>query len=513
MRTFGVFGGTLHSPAFVPCRAGEGDAVLTSSWIFCCTTCLDRDVLAVWVLDNWRAYAYVYLSDMGEYSGGDDGRNIENAAGGSCATHSFLDSDSALERSVVAGGISGIIVACPKGLLFESCRMNVFAKKCAWYGFLVSCIAVVGGFAGIVADRVLLPKIAADSLLSRWGIFQKAAENTVIINKTEQVMIREDDSVEAIALSASPSVVNILSVRRGGDTEIAKVGEEAPKNLGTLQGSGVLVTNDGLIATFHTALLENASYTVFLYNGTSYPATLVATDSLTGLSYLSIAASNLPSISFADPDGIRAGKKLILIANTSEEYRNRYSTGLVGNTDKTFNIAGGAVASSERWEGVYAVDAATIAPYLGGPAIDYQGDLVGIVGNAPSNGEFETFLLPGSAVKASLERQVRGTLSSRPHLGVSYISITKAYAIANSISRDRGALLTTPSGRQGLAILSGSPAEKAGLRVGDIVIAVNEQEINLDNPLSVAIGRLSQGDVATLRILRAGMEQDVSVSL
>ncbi len=391
--------------------------------------------------------------------------------------------------------------------------MGIFAKKAFWLVFGILGLVLVGGFSGIVADRVLLPKIAADSFLSRWGIFQKAAENTVIINKTEQVTIREDDSVETTALSASPSVVNILSVRKGGSAGIAKVGDEAMKNTGTLQGSGVLVTNDGLIATFHTAILEDASYTVFLYNGSSYPATLVATDSLTGLSYLSIPASNLPAISFADPDGIRAGKKLILIANTAEEYRNRYSTGLLGNTDKTFNIAGGAVASSERWEGVYDVDAATLAPYLGGPAIDYQGDLVGIVGNAPSDGGFETFLLPGSAVKSSLEREVRGTLLKRPRLGVSYLSITKAYAVANSINRDRGALITTPSGRQGLAVLSGSPAEKAGLRVGDIIIAVDGQEINLDNPLSVAIGNLEQGETATLRILRGGNEQNVDVSL
>ena len=386
-------------------------------------------------------------------------------------------------------------------------------KKVASLGILVSLVALLGGVAGVVADRVLLPKIAANTFLSRWGIFQKAAENTVIINKTEQVMIREDDSVETIALSASPSVVNILSVQKGGGAEIAKAGEVSPRDTGMLQGSGVLVTNDGLIATFRTALLENASYTVFLYNGASYPATLVGTDSLTGLAYLSIPASNLPSISFSNSDDVRAGKKLILIANTAEEYRNRYSTGLLGNTDKTFNIAGGAVASSERWEGVYAVDAASIAPYLGGPAIDYQGDLVGIVGNAPKDGGFESFLLPGSAAKESLERQVRGTLSKRPYLGVSYLSITKAYAIANAISRDRGALITTPSGQQGLAVLSGSPAEKAGLRVGDIVIAVNGQEINLDNPLSVAIGRLEKGDTATLRVLRNGEEREVSVAL
>jgi len=395
---------------------------------------------------------------------------------------------------------------------FENVCMGMLMKKCAWFGLLTVLIAVIGGVAGIFADRVLLPKIAANSFLSKWSIFQKAAENTVIINKTEQVTIREDDSVETIALSASPSVVNILSVRNAG-AEIGKVGEDASKNIGMLQGSGVLVTNDGLIATFKTAILDGASYTIFLYNGTNYPAKFVATDSLTGISYLSIDASNVPAIAFADSTGIRAGKKLILIANTSEEYRNRYSTALLGDTDKTFNIVGGVVASSERWEGVYMVDAANIAPYLGGPAIDYSGDLVGIVGNAPKDGGFKSFLLPVSAVRESLDREVHETLSKRPILGVSYLSITKAYAIANSIDRDRGALITTPSGKEGLAILSGSPAEKAGLRIGDIVIAVDGAEINLDNPLSVAIGRLETGSSVTLHIIRSGKEQDISVVL
>ena len=159
------------------------------------------------------------------------------------------------------------------------------------------------------------------------------------------------------------------------------------------------------------------------------------------------------------------------------------------------------------------VDAANIAPYLGGPAIDYSGDLVGIVGNAPKDGGFKSFLLPVSAVRESLDREVHETLSKRPILGVSYLSITKAYAIANSIDRDRGALITTPSGKEGLAILSGSPAEKAGLRIGDIVIAVDGAEINLDNPLSVAIGRLETGSSVTLHIIRSGKEQDISVVL
>ncbi|QQS20576.1 MAG: serine protease [Candidatus Moraniibacteriota bacterium] len=349
-------------------------------------------------------------------------------------------------------------------------------------------------------------------IFSRWGIFQKASENTVIINKTEQVIVREDDSVNTLAAPASPSVVNILSVKRVG-TQISRAGTSSEKPQDMLQGSGVLMTNDGLIATFQAALLEDATYTVFLYNGTSYPATFVGNDSLTGLSFLKIAVNAVPAISFADPESIHAGEKLILIANTSEEYRNRYSTGLLGNADKTFNISGAGGASSEKWEGVFTVDAATLEPYVGGPAIDYQGKLVGIVGIVSSARGSQSFLLPASAVRESLEQALQGTLGSRPRLGVSYLSLTKAYAAAHSIARDRGALLFTPSGKQGLAVLSGSPAERAGLLMGDIIIAVNGKEINLDLPLSVAIGDMKRGESVTLRILRENSEQEVVVNL
>lgn len=390
--------------------------------------------------------------------------------------------------------------------------MLLFIRKFARVAFFSMCLVFLGGVAGVFADRVFLPTMLSGSFLAKWDIFKKAYENTVIINKTEQVVIREDDSVETIALSASPSVVNILSVRRPG-TEITKAGEIESKNVGMLQGSGIIVANDGLVATFRTAILDDASYTVFLYNGSRYPAKLIATDPLSGIAYLSIDAKNLPSVSFADPADIRSGKKLILIANTSEEYRNRYSTALLGNTDKTFNIAGGVVASSERWEGVYALDAANIRPYLGGPAINYAGDLVGIVGNVPQDGDLESFLLPVSAIRESLERYVRGTLEKRPVFGVSYRSITKSYSIAHSIDRDRGALITVPSGKQGLAVLSGSPAERAGFRIGDILIAVNGKEINLDAPLSVLLGEFETGDIITVRFLRGDEERDVEVQL
>lgn len=388
------------------------------------------------------------------------------------------------------------------------------SKKIFLWTFILALAIILGGVSGIIADRTILPNLAANPFLSQWDFFKKAAENTVIINKTEQITVSEDDSIEKIALQAAPSVVNILSVGKP-NTNVQKVGEQTlSKNPDALQGSGVLVTNDGLVATYQTAILtEDADYTVFLYNGTSYTAELANIDPLTNIAFLKIAANNVPAIAFANSDDTRPGRRIILIANTSEEYRNRYSTGVIGNIDKTFNIAGGAVASSEKWEGVFRVDAANTAPYLGGPAIGYNGDLIGIVGNTPSDGGFNLFLLPSNAVRAALERKIRNTTDSQAILGVSYISITKIYAASHNIARDRGALIYTPSGKQGLAVLLGSPAEKAGIRIGDIIIAVSGKEINLDFPLSVAMSSFHKGDTITLRVLRNGSERDISTTL
>lgn len=380
--------------------------------------------------------------------------------------------------------------------------------------FILALAIILGGVSGIIADRTILPNLAANTFLSRWDFFKKATENTVIINKTEQITVSEDDSIEKIALQAAPSVVNILSVGKP-NTNVQKVGEQSlSKNPDALQGSGVLVTNDGLVATYQTAILtEDADYTVFLYNGTSYTASLSSIDPLTNIAFLKIDANNVPAIAFANSDDTRPGRRIILIANTSEEYRNRYSTGVIGNVDKTFNIAGGTVASSEKWEGVFRVDAANTAPYLGGPAIGYNGELIGIVGNAPSDGSFSLFLLPSNAVRTALERKIRNNIDTQAVLGVSYISITKIYAASHNIARDRGALIYTPSGKQGLAVLLGSPAEKAGIRIGDIIIAVSGKEINLDFPLSVAMSSFHKGDTVTLRVLRNGSEQDISITL
>lgn len=363
-------------------------------------------------------------------------------------------------------------------------------------------IFLIGGAGAVFFDFYALPRLSTNPAFSKYEFFKKATENVTVINKTEQVTVKEEDSVNKVAAQAAASVVNIISISTGKNT---------PQNE---QGTGIIITSDGLVATYRDALIENnADYKVLASNGSNYDAQLLGIDGFTNLAYLKIDASNLPAIPISNSDDSYPGKKLIVIGNTSGEYQNRFSAGILSNTDKTFNLAGKTLSSSEKLEGVFETDFGDQGEYIGGPVVNYNSELVGINGSVTIDNQKKYFQISSNNLRKSMELAMKNELGNRPTLGIYYVPITKAYSMENNLSRDRGALIYSASGKQGLAIISGSAAEKAGLQINDIIIAVNGQEVNLDNPLSNLLSNYKKGDEVELLIVRAGQEMKVKVKL
>lgn len=382
-------------------------------------------------------------------------------------------------------------------------------RKIFLFSLLIAVIFLIGGVGGIFFEHSVLPRLATMKLFSRSVWVKNASENTTIINKVEQVTIREDDSVEQVVSQSATAVVNIIAIRDATKTpRVATLRE-------TKTTTGVLATNDGVVATYRDALYEgDAKYLVLLGSGHSYEATVLGTDPLTNLSFLRLqGGDNFPSIAFANSDDARVGKKLVAIGNSSSEYQNRFSIGILEGKDKTLNLSGKTVASSEKWEGVFSVDLKNPSEYVGGPVVQWNGEMLGILGTTNSDNEQRYFVIPSNAVRSALDTALRDGFVSRPVLGAYYISLTKAYALAYETPRMQGALIYSLSGKTGLAILSGSPAEKAGLLAGDIVTQVNGQDITIDYPLSRAIGELSKGSPAELTLLRGTEEKTLPVQL
>ncbi len=367
-------------------------------------------------------------------------------------------------------------------------------------------VFAIGGIGGVYMDRYLFPRLSENSFFGKFSFFSNASENITIINKTEQVTVREDDSVNQIASRASTAVVNIISINT------TKTGSS--KNSDSMSGAGVLATSDGVLITYRDAIIEeDAQYTVFLYNNNKYEAKLIGIDDFTNLAYLKIEASNLPSIDFANSEDFKPGKKLVSIGNSFSEYQNRFSAGLLSNINKAFNLSGKTVASSDKLEGVFETDFNDQESYVGGPVISYGGNLVGIIGKVSIDNKNFFFQIPSNIVKKSLDRVLNKKLDKTPVFGAYYITITKEYALSNSTKTDRGALIYSASGSSALAVIDKSPAQKAGLRYGDIVMAVNDKSVDLSNPLSNLINQYEKGDEIELTVLRGEDEIKIAVQL
>ena len=374
----------------------------------------------------------------------------------------------------------------------------LIARRILIIVLIVLAVFVIGGLGGIIIRDRLIPYLISEfPALSRSEFLTGLSGNVTVIERTEQLVVREDDSVNAIVSQPATAVVNIV-VSGGSDD-----GESR---------TGVLLTNDGVIVSSGDFAVPDADtagsdasveYHALLFDGTNHAAQMIATDPLTELSFFRIDGDSLPAIALSNSDDARPGQKLVAIGNAYEEYQNRFSIGVLSHRDKVFNIAGTTVASSEKWEGVFEMDIVNASEYVGGPAVNFRGEMVGLFGSVVLDGEEYSYLLPANVVRSSFDRAIAGTLTARPVLGVYYRTLTRASAIATAEgSRDRGAAIYSPSGRTGLSVLSGSPADRAGLRYGDIIISVNGIEIDLDHPLPAAIGALSAGDTAELGVIR-----------
>lgn len=372
---------------------------------------------------------------------------------------------------------------------------------------VIFCILVIilGGMGGVLMDKYFFPYLSSTKLFSKYEFLKKSTENVTIINKTEQITIKEDTSISKISNQIASAVINIVSypdtTKSGTITSI--------KN-----GTGAIVTSDGLIMTYLGAINpQDSKYKVLIDANNSYDAELVGVDSFSNLAFLKINANNLPSLSFGDSDDSKPGEKVIAIGNSDKTFGARYSSAILGNFDPYFNLSGKTLSSSEKLEGVYKTDFLSGKNLLGGPIVDYTGQVIGVIGLIEKNGIQTFFEIPSNQIKRVIERAIRKELEQNPILGIYYKPLSTTDSITMENMRDKGAMIYSASGQVGLAIIANSPAQKAGLLLNDVIISVNGQEINAQNSLANMLYGFKKGDEITLKVLRAGEEKEIKVQL
>lgn len=278
-------------------------------------------------------------------------------------------------------------------------------------------------------------------------------------------------------------------------------------------GSGFLVTADGMIVTNrHVVANDDVEYSVLTNDGTNYDATVIARDPVHDLAVIKIEGSDLPFLEMAETDGLRLGQTVIAIGNALAEFRNTVSVGVVSGLSRSI-IAGSGNGQTEQLEEVIQTDAAINPGNSGGPLLNLDGKVVGVNVAVALESENIGFALPGQLVRGVLESVQETGRIVRPFIGVRYVPVTESIMEANNLSVDYGVLVLRGGTVEELAVVPGSPADKAGLREGDIILEVDGVRLEGTNSLAGEIRKRKVGDSIRLKILSQGEEQEVRVTL
>ncbi len=269
---------------------------------------------------------------------------------------------------------------------------------------------------------------------------------------------------------------------------------------GKALGSGFIVTADGEVVT-NNHVVENAiKVTVKLQNGKTYSAKVVGTDPLTDIALLKLEdAENLPTVPFADSSTVRVGDAVVAVGNPF---------GLGGTVTAGIVSALGRDINSGPYDSFIQTDAAINRGNSGGPLFNTKGEVVGMNTAifSPSGGSVGIgFSIPARTVQSIVKQLRENGVVSRGWLGVQIQEITPALAQALGLEKTEGALVAD--------VQPDSPALKAGVKTGDVILAVNGQKIAQMHELPSLIAALPAGSKAELTILRDGKEQTLNVTI
>jgi len=275
--------------------------------------------------------------------------------------------------------------------------------------------------------------------------------------------------------------------------------EEEPQRAASL-GSGVIVSSKGYILTNHHVVEAADEIEVALVDGKKLKARAVGSDPETDIAVLQVEGGPVPAITFGDADSLRVGDVVLAIGNPFG----------VGQT-VTMGIVsalGRSQLGINTFENFIQTDAAINPGNSGGALIDTAGNLVGIntAIYSRSGGSLGIgFAIPASSAKQVMEQIIETGSVTRGWIGVEAQEITPEIAESFRLSSTNGVLIA--------GVLRGGPAEKAGLKPGDILVAIEGRTVKDPNSMLNLVAALAPGKPASIRFKRDNKDVEVQVAV
>jgi serine protease Do len=357
------------------------------------------------------------------------------------------------------------------------------------------------------------------------GWLGAAAHQDDVTNVTQQKVVLKGQAavVSSIAKNVGQSVVSVDVTSQTSDNSSNSFfgfsnGTQTQQDAGT----GMILTADGLIMTNRHVIPDGTTNVkVTLSDGTEYDNVKVVgrtndNDSL-DVAFLQIQdtkGKTLTPVALADSSTVKVGDQVVAIGNALGQFQNTVTSGIISGYGRSIQASASDGSSAENLDNLFQTDAAINEGNSGGPLVNLDGQVIGMNTAVASSGQSIGFAIPINDLSGLIDSVKSTGKLQRPYLGVIYVPVTNDIAKEYNLSVSAGAYIPTSEQSGGTdTVISGGPADQAGVQPGDVITQVDGKAINETTSLTSLLGKHKVGDSVSLTIVRDGKTITKNVTL
>ena len=329
--------------------------------------------------------------------------------------------------------------------------------------------------------------------------------NTQTVTKSqEKIVAAEGEIMSSIAKKVGPSVVSVTT------ESVSNLGLRGVISEGA--GTGIIISKDGYIMTNKHVIQNAQNINIVTSDGTVYQdVEAVGSDPLNDIAFLKIKsdANNFIAARLGDSSNVEIGQKVVTIGNALGQYQNSVTSGIVSGIGRPVLAQSGE--GDEQLDSLLQTDAAINPGNSGGPLLNFNGEVIGINTAIAEDAEGIGFAIPVNAAKGLAKSVLANGMVKRAYLGVRYLNLTPTLAQELKISQTQGAYIFSDGTES--AVVSSSPADKAGLLDKDTITKVNDKTVSQTNSLALLLAVFAPDDKVNLTVLRDGKTKMIEVNL
>lgn len=330
-----------------------------------------------------------------------------------------------------------------------------------------------------------------------------SASGRTVVPDGNSVVTQEEEDISSVASKVGPSVVSIVT-----ETQAQSYfgGTQSQEGAGT----GIIISGDGYVLTNKHVVSGSQGLAVVASDGTTYnDVKVVGTDPLNDLAFVKInGVKDLKAATIGDSSSVRIGQKVVAIGNSLGEFQNTVTSGIISGTGRPISAQEGN--SVENLTDLIQTDAAINPGNSGGPLTNLSGQVIGINTAVAADAQGIGFAIPINSSKGIIKNLLKTGKVERAYLGINYVTITPDVAKQYNLSVKKGGYVYSD---KGTAVISGSPAAKAGIKDKDIITKVGDIEVGERGSVASLVSEYGTGDTIDLIVLRDGKTVTVKVTL